>query len=58
MPLDSSATVPSPAKAQPDPAGPPQAYDGTVPFPSDGPAPARGGAERWPTSDRLAARRV
>ncbi|MFC9913036.1 acyl-CoA desaturase [Streptomyces sp. NPDC059862] len=46
MPLDSSATVPSPAAVPPDPARPPQGYDGTAPFPSDGPAPARGGAER------------
>ncbi|MDX3638663.1 acyl-CoA desaturase [Streptomyces sp. MB09-02B] len=46
MPFDSSATVPSPAEAPPDPARPTHAYDGTVPFPSDGPAPARGGAER------------
>ncbi|WP_409474006.1 hypothetical protein [Streptomyces sp. HC307] len=45
MPFDSSATVPSPAAVPPDPARPPQGYDGTAPFPSDGPAPARGGAE-------------
>ena len=46
MPFDSSATVPSPAEAPPDPARLTHAYDGTVPFPSDGPAPARSDAER------------
>ncbi|MCL7429280.1 hypothetical protein [Streptomyces sp. YS415] len=29
-----------------DPAPPPQGYDGTSPFPSDGPAPPRSGSDR------------
>jgi stearoyl-CoA desaturase (delta-9 desaturase) len=45
MPLDTSATVPSPT-APPDSVRPSQVYDGTAPFPDSEPAPARGGAER------------
>ncbi|MFF3345111.1 acyl-CoA desaturase [Streptomyces sp. NPDC002779] len=39
-PTTSTRSTPS------DPAPPPQGYDGTSPFPSDGPAPARSGSDR------------
>ncbi|MGF0173367.1 hypothetical protein ACQF36_23520 [Streptomyces sp. Marseille-Q5077] len=40
MPPTSTTVTPS------DAAPPPQGYDGTSPFPPDGPAPARAGGER------------
>ncbi|MFE5894461.1 acyl-CoA desaturase [Streptomyces sp. NPDC056468] len=43
MPLSPSTST---TVTPPGPARPPQGYDGTSPFPPDGPAPARAGGER------------